>query len=263
MSEQIKATSKIFITGGSGFLGKTLIDRFKAEYVVNYDIIEGFNVLDEEELKKQIEDTNPVSIIHFASPSSQILFKTDPKTTLEIALRGALNVLKYSRDIPVFIPSTSSLYGVSNNYAISKLFIEELKSVYPNLKTRRIFAGYGENEIHKGGYASIVYQWLKAVKEGRPIEIWGDGTQSRDFVYQEDIIDQILKGGVEDIGTGISTTFNEVLEIIKEVTNIDPIVIYKDKSANYLKSTKSKVANCKTTLKEGIEKVWNALNSQN
>lgn len=245
----------ILITGVNGFFGKTLSD-YTAHKTIGYD----HDILDYKSLEATIDKYNPEHIYHFASPSSQIIYSRNKRKAYQDTIEGTKNVLRASHEIPITIPTTSSVYGVLNSYALGKLVVEDIAKDYPNATCRRVFAGYGGNESHKGEYASVIYQWLKAVKNSEPIEIWGDGTQSRDFVYQDDVIQNLLTDSTEDIGTGASTTFNEVLEIIKEVTQVDPIVIYKDKPTNYLESTQSKVANCKTTLREGIFKTWQTLN---
>lgn len=252
---------KTLITGSEGFIGKTLREHLEGN-IGRFDLRIGSHadVRHFSSLNKVIEDFKPDLIYHLASPSSQVMFSKHSRKSMQNAILGTLNVLEAASGIPVIIPSTSSIYGVKNDYAKSKLIIEGMCLQYPNVTYKRIFAGYGPNESHKGECASIIYQWLKSVKDNRPIEIWGDGMQSRDFVYQDDIAKNLIKlpGGL-DIGTGVSTTFNEVLEIIKDITKTEPQVIYKPKPANYLENTKCKVSNCSTSLYDGIKKTWESI----
>lgn len=123
----------------------------------------------------------------------------------------------------------------------------------------------GIGEEHKGEYASIVYQWCKQMKNGERPVIWGDGTQTRDFIYIDDVIDNILElvdkkeEGIFEIGTGVNTSLNEVVATINKVlgTNIEPIYIPKPDS--YIQDTPVKAVNCKVSLEEGIRKIINSL----
>lgn len=254
----------ILITGSNGFIGKTLKQR-KPEQVKVFDFDINTSpyktVLNRHDVADAIDEAKPDIIYHLASPSSQVLFSMSPSKCMADAVLGTLNVLEMAHGIPVFIPSTSSLYGVANDYAKSKAIIEDMAKHYKNVLVRRIFAGYGPNEEHKGGYASIIYQWLKQIKDGVEIEVWGDGTQSRDFVYQDDIADRLLNIPPDiDIGSGVSTTFNDVLEIMREVIGREFPVKYTEKPTNYLESTKSQISICPTSLRYGIERTWESLN---
>ena len=102
------------------------------------------------------------------------------------------------------------------------------------------------------------------MKKGeRPI-IYGDGTQTRDFIYIDDIIDNIIKYkdemGTIDIGTGINTSFNKIVEIInnKLHTNIKPI--YQDKPDFYVEDTMCKnPCKYKISIEDGIQKIIDSL----
>src|SRR5690606_1754530 len=84
----------------------------------------------------------------------------------------------------------------------------------------RIFSAYGPGEGHKKDYASIAYQWCKDMKQGKSPVIFGDGSQTRDFVYIDDVVDCIMDNldtqGVLDIGTGISTSFTDIFNLINQ-----------------------------------------------
>jgi len=98
----------------------------------------------------------------------------------------------------------------------------------------------------------------------RPV-IWGDGTQTRDFIYIDDVIDNIMElvekraTGIYEIGTGINTSFNEIIKTINKVlgTNIEPI--YQDKPSDYIQDTPVKPVPCKVSLEEGIKNIIQTL----
>jgi len=128
----------------------------------------------------------------------------------------------------------------------------------------RIFAGYGVGEGHKESYASIIYQFCKQMKNGETPVIWGDGTQSRDFVYIEDVVDTIMKlkdkTGIFDIGSGVNTNFNDILRMINKELGTDIKPEYVDAPVNYMKDTPcKKPINAKISVKEGIKRICKSL----
>ena len=88
----------------------------------------------------------------------------------------------------------------------------------------RIFAGFGPGEEHKGEYASVVTLFLNSLMNNKPPVIFGDGTQNRDFVYIEDVVDAIVRSAekpisntVINVGTGKNLKFNDVVQIINRL----------------------------------------------
>lgn len=116
-----------------------------------------------------------------------------------------------------------------------------------------------------------INNWTKAIFEGRAITIYGDGNQTRDFTYVEDIIDGTIKAaetnGVEgeifNLGAGSRISVNEVVRILIDVSGIGSIqIIYqqpklgdvRDTHANISKASKMLGFRPKTRIKEGLEK---------
>lgn len=234
---------KIAVLGRNGFIGKELYKRF--EHCYNY-------------LRPDLD-----YVFWFSAASSQILFKHAPEYCKKETLNGFVNVLDYCKEnnIKLIYPSTASY---DNDYADTKRQLEwiQSESPYKNILGYKISAGYGPGEAHKGEYASIVYQFCKEMKEGKRPIVYGDGTQTRDFIYIDDIVDNIVenmdKTGIIDLGTGINHSFNEVVDIINDElkTNIKPIYIEKPK--HYLKDTICEnPIPCKSSLREGIKEILN------
>ena len=100
----------------------------------------------------------------------------------------------------------------------------------------RIFAGFGPGEEHKGDYASVVTIFLNCMlKNERPV-IFGDGTQNRDFVYIDDVVDSIVSSAekpisntIVNVGTGRNLKFNDVVHIINDLLGkkIEPVYVPK------------------------------------
>jgi len=290
---------KVLVIGGAGFLGLnlvkklcsldsevTVIDDFSVgshtrvkDYPVN--IIKG-NVLDQ----SSFTDVDEADyIFHLGSPSSTVLFNKNPEWCFRQTTEGWMNILNLGRRLSVrkvVFPSSGSVYGRAkpphgetkktlpcNLYAVSKLACEQMTGTFENappVAILRIFAGYGPGENHKGPFASPVTLFLKAIaNDERPV-VYGDGNQTRDFVYVDDVIESMLKSaensfqGVVNVGSGASHSFNEVANLLNDKLKkkVDPY--YVPKPSNYIETTLADVNQMKTllgvdplTLEEGIE----------
>lgn len=269
------------VTGGAGFIGKNiaekLIENGANVYVVDnfsygtsiYDVSQKAKIIEGDVKNKSTFTKLPKIkynyLFHFAAPSSIILFKRNVCECTEITTVGFLNALDFSvkNKIEFIYPSSGSLYsGASlpnseknelklnelNSYANNKLALENIARIFEKsirILGLRIFAGYGPSEQNKGEFASVVYFFCKEMFNGKSPEIWGDGTQERDFVYVDDIADIVLclaencKERVINIGSGESISFNRVVKEINKILpkKIEPI--YVSKPNLYLEKTLS------------------------
>ncbi len=119
-----------------------------------------------------------------------------------------------------------------NIYAFSKLIMEKMAARYaPRLAHPivglRYSNVYGPGEDHKGKLASMIHQLAKQIRTGNPPRIFAPGTQKRDFVYIEDVVEANLAAarakapGVFNIGAGQSWSFNEVITELNRVLKTD------------------------------------------
>lgn len=241
----------ICLTGRNGFIGGQLYKRLLSQ-------------------NKPIETIPSIKseiIYLFGSPSSVMLYNKNIDYCFRETINSfleACSVIKQNNGYLVY-PSSATVNNKNNSYSRCKAALEEIAAGYEIRSLGlRISACYGLEE-HKGEYASIVYQWCKQMKNGERPVIWGDGTQTRDFIYIDDLIDKIIElsgkeeEGIVEIGTGINTSLNEVVATINKVlgTNIEPIYIEKPKS--YIQDTPVKSINYKVSLEEGIKRIINKL----
>lgn len=230
---------KAIIMGRDGFIGSQLAKR---------DLVPG--------------------VYFFDSPSSIVLFNENMDMCMRKTLNDFIEVLGYCRDHNLYLvfPSSATVINKNTAYARCKAACEELYYAYgiPALGLR-IAAGYGPAEAHKGSHASVIYQWTKGMLKGERPVIYGDGTQTRDFIYQDDLIDAIKElsdnhiTGIHEIGTGINTSFNDVVKTINAVlgTKIEPIYVPKPKQ--YVQDTPVKPVSTKFTLHDGIRAIAQSL----
>ena len=223
--------AKYLVTGGAGFIGSNIIEALVAggDKVLVYDnfstgskknvqdykqadvkIVEG-DVADGKELRKAARGCD--YLIHLAGHAGVEPSVKDPESVLNVAYQGTLNALLAARDLRVkrFIyGSSSAVYGESpvlpkeeamlpspyNPYGAAALIGEELARVFYatyRLETvcLRFFNVYGPRQAITGPSASVVAQFCAAILRGEKPIIYGDGKQSRDFVYVSDVVEAV------------------------------------------------------------------------
>jgi UDP-glucose 4-epimerase len=164
-----------------------------------------------------------------------------------VNVEGTLNVLLAARDEGirrVVFASSSSVYGNSGDlprvesanpdpispYGVAKLAAERycvsFSRVYP-LETiaLRYFNVFGPNQDPRSQYAAVVPRFLTEAAAGRPVPIYGDGTQSRDFTYVANVVEATIlaadardgSGAILNVATGRSVTVNELADSVGAV----------------------------------------------
>lgn len=245
---------RIGITGRKGFIGSALWRRLD----------DGGNEL----YSYPRKDLDILFL--FGSPSSEIIYKENIDYCFEETINSFLNAIQFCRDnkIKLVWPSSATIYNKTTIYSHAKAACEEIMGAYKgDVLGLRIFAGYGVGETHKGEYASIIYQFCKQMKKGEQPVVFGDGTQTRDFIYIDDVVENIIKYAfncktphLQDIGTGQSPTFNEIVAIINKLLNTDIKPIYKPQPKSYIKETICLNPSPTTvSLEEGIKRILNSL----
>ena len=249
---------EILVTGGSGFIGRNIVKilKYKGHTVTTLDI-KGKNSESDRHIIGDIRDRDTVEraakgkdyVFHLAATTSPPEFEDLSGIGYETNIVGTYNVLAASSRHGikrVILASSSSVYGsqmkisreddipgiYSNFYPVSKFFNEITAKTFNfyNLETiaLRYFNTYGIGENSKGSYSSIIWKFIEDIRNGRRPVIYGDGKQSRDFIYVEDTanasvlaMENGVSGEAYNIGTGISTQFNEIFHIIKEETGYE------------------------------------------
>jgi UDP-glucose 4-epimerase len=271
---------KIVVTGGAGFIGSNLAEALVADGhdVVVYDnfslgteeniasvkkditVVKG-DLLDAGLLKKTTKGAD--FIFNQAAASSSPMFINDLKKAFAVNVEGFINVLNCAKDNGakrVIYASTSSVYGniaparedmkiePPNFYAASKLANEHLAKIFftqYGLESIgfRYASVYGPHERPKGIYANLVSQFLWSMQRAEQPIIYGDGTQTRDFVYVKDVVQANMlamkakKTGAEvfNVGTSKTNNLNELVSIINKILSksIRPRYV-ENKVKNYI-----------------------------
>ncbi|MFP4365362.1 MAG: NAD-dependent epimerase/dehydratase family protein [Spirochaetia bacterium] len=298
---------KILVTGGCGFIGVNCIRQLlkndaeiivydnlsmgKEEDIAKYDVelIKG-DVKDYEKLAEASKGCD--SVIHLAAHTRVIESIEDPRTSMMDNVLGTFNVLEACRNNNikrVVIASTGgAIIGDAeppvhegmvpkpiSPYGASKLCCEAYCSAYAgsygvNCIALRFANVYGPFSYHKG---SVVAKYFKNILQDNPLTVFGDGTQTRDFVFVEDLCEAIEKAVYSQIqgfeafhlGSGIETSVNTLLEYVKQIIgNTEYPVKYEPARAgevyrNYTIIDKAKKMlhfNPKNNFREGLQKTW-------
>ncbi|MCK0104301.1 NAD-dependent epimerase/dehydratase family protein [Pseudohalocynthiibacter sp. F2068] len=244
------------ITGGAGFIGSHLacslreaghaisvLDNFSTGQTSNIGpdtkIIEG-NITNRPLLQKLVKQVD--GVFHLAAISSVQRYVTDWSHSTETNLGGTLTVFEAAAaaQIPVVYASSAAVYGAADNLPLSENIPPQPISGYGIDKYAcelhasamaealglisvglRFFNVYGPGQLRESSYSGVITIFLDKWVKGEPLTVFGDGTQSRDFVYVGDVADALVRamsyaetGGsdVINICSGHATSINELID---------------------------------------------------
>ena len=281
------------VTGGAGFIGRhlvakllddgheiTIFDNFSSSYKndITYLLESGVSlvtgdILDYDLLLKSISSHD--FVIHLAAQTSVSESIANPKTTVDIIVNGTVNVLKscVKTNVKSLIStSTAAVYGSSptpisetsqpnpiSSYGASKLVTEYNLQAFSrffglNCISLRLFNVYGNGQSSE---AVVIRKFLKNISKDLPLEIFGDGTQTRDFVHISDVIQafycaikniEAKRGEVYNIGSGKSASINELASLLISSKGKDLQIIHKPERQGEVKFSKADISLAKTDI---------------
>tara|TARA_R110000868_G_scaffold92056_1_gene255129 strand:+ start:28713 stop:29657 length:945 start_codon:yes stop_codon:yes gene_type:complete len=307
---------KVLITGGAGFIGQNLVRKMQAQIGYTPIIFDDFSIGDKE-LAKQTDATiiygdiqnaesiakaikGVSAIVHLAASSGVIDSIANPQQTFERNVTGTSVVLEQARLIGVksfvFASTGGAIVGDNETppfnetlpmapispYGASKMCGEALCMTYARAYGMRNYIlrfsnVYGPYSLHKKG---AVVSFMKSIKTGRPIIIYGDGSQVRDFIHVNDICSAIidaLKGTAKpdtyNIGSGKPTSILELAHITMEVADLNESVetVYKPVRDGEVMKTWLNIERAarelnftpKIDLRNGLATTWDWFNKTN
>ena len=250
---------RVLVTGGAGFIGSHLTDAFLSrgdEVSVIDDLSAGSaarlgeravlhkqSIIHAEQLAVLVEEIRPELICHLAAQIDVRTSVTCPAEDAQVNVVGTVNVLEaarrtgarvlfcstggaiYGRDAP--IPSLESVLPLPESpYGVAKSCAEQYVGLYNRLHggthgVLRLANVYGPRQ-DPTGEAGVVAIFCSRALEGQQPTIYGDGTQTRDYVYVGDVVTAFLaaadagRPGTWNVGTGIETTVLDLAAAIGE-----------------------------------------------
>ena len=231
---------KVLLTGDTGFIGtnmKNLLQRKNVE-TLGYSRKNGYNIFNTGQLRTEAKKCDLV--YHFAAKAKPAESVLDPVQTIEVNLKGSLNVLEVCRElgVPLVYPSSCEVYGDSrapitedfpfnptNPYAASKAAVDRFCYTYfkcygLDVKIVRLFNPYGPHQQLNKIMPSFYFQAMK----NELISVFGDGSDTRDYVYVKDIVEglwlarNLPAGDAVNLATGKATTNLEIAKLVQKCT---------------------------------------------
>ncbi len=299
---------KVLVTGGAGFIGSHTVDKL-IEEGNNVFIIDNLSTGNKQNINKKAKFFNIDirdkkisdifkeekfdSIFHFAAQINVRKSVEEPFFDIDVNINGTLNIitnfLKYGKGRKFIFSSTGgAIYGDTKTiptsektipfplcpYGISKLGVEKFLHYYSyfnNLEYVALRYGnvYGprQNPYSEAGVIAI---FIGKILKGEICTIYGDGNQTRDFVFIEDVVKANLMclkknvKGVFNVGTNKETSVNKIFNCLKKISGKNIKAIYKDEKTGDIKRSCLKIDKIIKTvgwkpdimIEKGIEKTY-------
>lgn len=250
----------VAVTGGAGFIGSnlvsallskghsvTVVDDLSTGMISNVDTTKcdfhNVSIVDAAALRKVL--SNAEVIFHLGARGSVPRSLKNPVATHDVNATGTLNVLEAARanGAHVFFSSSSSVYGRNGvlpkdesmwlgpmtPYAASKLAAEGYVQAYGTaygvpVTLLRFFNVFGPRQRPDHEYAAVLPKWIWKAMHNEPIEVFGDGSQTRDFTYIKTVVDICLDGmnrkvthdGAINLAYGNRISLNTTIDLLKK-----------------------------------------------
>lgn len=262
---------RILVIGGAGFIGSHLVDRLidEGEQVRVLDRVPATvrpawmdspqveylagDFVDHSAIDVAVQDIDVA--YHLVSTTIPASSNVDPIFDVQSNLIGTLSFLKAAVDAGVkkviFISSGGTVYGNPVtvpireshptdpicSYGITKLAIEKYLAMFELLHglgymVIRLANPFGERQ--RAGAQGAIAAFMQKVASGAPIEIWGDGSVVRDYIYIQDVVDALVQGiayqgpeRVFNVGSGEGRSLNQIVDALRLVTASPVECVYK------------------------------------
>jgi UDP-glucose 4-epimerase len=254
---------RILVTGGAGFVGsnlvKALVEKYGADVHVIDDLFTGsldnLKEIDYEFIHGSIEDdklvekaVNGMDIVFHLASRNIILSNTNPREDLNVNVKGSFNVFEACKKhcvARVVYTSTSSVYGEPetmplreddqksflNFYSASKYSAEVYAKTFFEVfhlpvTIIRYSNVYGPHQSPENPYCGVIGKFIAAALANKPLKIYGNGSQTRDYTYVDDAVSATIAAAIHpeavgddyNIGTGCETSVNQLAHSILKIT---------------------------------------------
>jgi UDP-glucose 4-epimerase len=297
--------TNVLITGGAGFIGRHLAEHLTRSAGYSVTVIDNESLGDRRHLDLgavrflagDLRDPDDVkqavagqdAVVHLAADTRVMDSIEDPVHNFENNVVGTFNLLQAAREAGVRRIVAASTGGAilgdveppvhermapqpTSPYGASKLMLEGYLSAYASSYglsscALRFSNIYGPRSFHKG---SVVAHFYKRVLAGEPLVVYGDGSQTRDYLYAGDLVEAIRVAidsdarGAYQLGSGVPTTLNQLIAHMREATGKDLEVRYEDFRAGEVRNTWCDITKARqhlgfdptTSLGDGLRATW-------
>jgi nucleoside-diphosphate-sugar epimerase len=307
----MKTRMKYLVTGGAGFIGSNIVDellRRNHQVTVLDDLSSGKranlqHVLDRLHfIEGSVTNLQTVQqacegidyVLHLAARTSVPRSVKDPIESNRVNIDGTLNVLVACRDARIkrfVFAASSSAYGETpqlpkvetmhpapiSPYGVTKYVGELYAQVFGRVyglenSCVRYFNVFGPRQDPSSQYSGVLSRFMLAILEDKPPVIYGDGEQSRDFTFIDNVVDETLRaaeapgasGMVFNGGTGARITLNEIIRLLAEITGKKISPQYDPPRNGDIRDSQADVSHAEKTLgyrpivhfEEGLRRTW-------
>ena len=302
---------RYLVTGGAGFIGSNIVEELvrRGHSVVVLDDLSAGKEVNLAAVRDKIHvrlgsitDLAVIReacagadyVIHLAARTSVPRSVKDPIESNQVNIDGTLNVLVAARDAKVrrFVYAASSAaYGETpalpkvesmppapiSPYGLTKYVGELYAQVFGHVyglenACVRYFNVFGPRQDPTSQYSGVLSRFMLAILEGQSPVVYGDGEQSRDFTYIENIVDETLRaceakdasGRVFNGGTGERITLNQVLQQLETITGKKIAAKYEAARNGDIRDSQAEISLARTVLgyeprvqfAEGLQRTW-------
>jgi len=239
----------ILVTGHKGYIGNKLFDKLNT---LGYDVcgidLHAGNPAENGDIRRDLfsygtswYNPPPDVIFHLAAQPSVQWCVDNPSEALSHNVLGTSRVLEFAKQVNcrrVIFASSAAIYGNNGSpdspYGMHKLMSEYECKLYSELYdidtvALRYYNVYSADQPYGGSYSTVISAWMEMIRNNRPLRIDGDGSQTRDFVHVDDIVDANIFcmnyekkfcGRHYDVGTGHETSLNDLKEKIDTLLSV-------------------------------------------
>jgi UDP-glucose 4-epimerase len=287
---------KVLVTGGAGFIGSHLVDRLVYDGCIvrvidnlstgnfanikahvnagEVDFVKG-DICDGSFVKEKVEDFDVV--FHLAAQVSVPYSVTHPDLTYEINVAGTLNLLaSYARrKVGKFIDvSSCAVYGEPQHLPIDEKHTQNPISPYAESKlaAERYCLGFHEYQLLKAvvvrffnvygprqgmnEYSGVITRFIEDAQQKQPLVIYGDGSQTRDFVNVHDVVSAVIaaaekpeaEGQIFNVGSGSSTSINDLAKTVLDLVKADGPVTHEAARTGDIKASYADISKTRSLL---------------
>jgi UDP-glucuronate decarboxylase len=284
--------ARIIVTGGAGFIGSHLIDRLMQEEH-EVICLDNFYTGTKRNIAKWVghpnfelirhDITEPIRlevdrIYHLACPASPVHYQYNPIKTTKVSFLGTANMLGLAKRVKArfLMASTSEVYGdptvhpqsedyfgnvnpigIRSCYDEGKRVAETLcfdyhREHHLEIRVARIFNTYGPRMLENDG--RVVSNFIAQSLQGKPLTVYGDGSQTRSFCYVTDLVDGLIKlmdgdqTGPVNLGNPEEYTILQLAQNIRDRINPQQEIIFKPLPQDDPKQRKPDITRAKTWL---------------
>ncbi len=218
---------KLLVTGHKGYIGDKLFNKLND----GINIVHGLDLKDGRDVIHHLPNISYDYVFHLAAFPSVQRSVNEPSDTFRNNTYSTSVLLEWSKKHNVkrvIFSSSAAAANITSPYGLQKRISEQECKLYSDLygldtACLRYYNVYSEDQKYGGAYSTVIGSWMHMIREKKPLRIDGEGTQTRDFIHVDDIVEANIfcmnqnkpfAGAIYDIASGVSCSLKSVREVI-------------------------------------------------